>query len=81
MRGRGFVHQEEVGEDDRGGGGPEPGVGPPQKSWEHEDQSFHFNINKVMMIKSCRWWWLDLGSWFWLRWLNIVWYFGPRIEL
>ena len=32
VRGRGFVHQEEAGEDDRGGRGSEPGAGPPQES-------------------------------------------------
>ena len=53
MRGRGFVHQEEAGEDDRGGGGPEPGTGHAQESWEHENQPLHFNINKVTEL-----WWL-----------------------
>ena len=81
MRGRGFVHQEEVGEDDRGGCGPEPGAGPPQKSWDHENQPFHFNINKVMMMemKWRWWWWLVLGCGY--RWLNNAWYFGLRIVL
>ena len=58
MRGRGFVHQEEAGEDDRGGGGPEPGAGHAQESREHEDQPLHFNINKVTEL----WWMVDGGG-------------------
>ena len=48
VRGRGFVHQEEAGEDDRGGRGPEPGAGPPQESRQHEDQSLYSNIDQVV---------------------------------
>ena len=51
VRGRGFVHQEEAGEDDRGGRGSEPGTGPPQEPGQHEDQPLYSNIDQVMLTR------------------------------